>query len=158
PFQRAAPPGAAAPEAQRDAATVRVLSSRLEAVMNGAEELYSLRGRLDARAAEAHRLLRQLERCARSAVSTASSDRSFSEALRDGKQLATALAHATQADALGAETTVKDLGENIRSLRTVPVSTLLDTLERSVRDHARRVGKEVALAIEQPKIEVDRLL
>lgn len=153
-----APAGAASPDAERDAATVRVLSSRLEAVMNGAEELYSLRSRLDSRAAEAHRLLRHLEQCVRAAKSSGTSERSLLEMVREAKQLAGALAQATQADAQGAEATAKDLGENIRSLRTVPVSTLLDALERSVRDHARRVRKEVTLEIEQRNIEVDRLL
>ncbi len=144
-------------EAERDSATVRVLASRLDEVMNGAEELYSLRNRLDSRATDAINLVRHLESCVHTAKSRAP-ERLLLEMVRDAKRLASALANAMQMDAQGAEAIAKELGEKIRSLRTVPASSLLDTLERSVRDHARRVGKEVALGVEGRNVEVDRLL
>jgi chemotaxis protein histidine kinase CheA len=149
---------AAAPEALEDSATVRVLSSRLNAVMSGTEELHSLRNRLDCRVAEAQGLVRQLERCLRTSTSRPSPEELLLKMVREAKQMASALASATKTDAQGAEATATDLGENIRSLRTVPASGLLDRLNRSVRDHARRVGKEVALAVEGRHVEVDRLL
>jgi chemotaxis protein histidine kinase CheA len=148
----------APPEAPEDSATVRVLSSRLNAVMSGTEELHSLRNRLDCRAAEAQGLVRHLERCLRTSTSRPSPEEVLLKMVREAKQMASALASATKTDAQGAEATAKDLGENIRSLRTVPASGLLDRLNRSVRDHARRVGKEVALAVEGRHVEVDRLL
>ncbi len=156
PAKPASPAPVAPAEPAEDSATVRVLSSRLNTVMSGVEELHLLHNRLDCRAVEAHQVVRHLERCLH--TFGASTEESLLKMLREAKQMTSALASATQADAQSAEATTKDLGENIRSLRTVPASGLLDRLERSVRDHARRVSKEVALAVEGRNVEVDRLL
>jgi chemotaxis protein histidine kinase CheA len=142
---------------ENNLATVRVLTSRLEAVMTGSEELYSLRSRLHCRAEEAKALQTHLEACIREAK-LAGIEPSHLAGIREAKQLASSHFQSLRTDSEAAEATSKDLGENICSLRTVPSSGLLDALERLVRDHARRVGKEVSLAIEGRHIEVDRFL
>ena len=157
PVQAAIPGPSPARPRERNLATVRVLTSRLEAVMAGSEELYSLRSRLSCRTGEAKELQTQLDSWIR-AAKFAGIEPSLLSGVREAKQLASALFHSLRTDTETAEATSKDLGENISSLRTVPASGLLDALERLVRDHARRVGKEISFAIEGRHIEVDRFL
>jgi len=154
---QAAPANSSTRSKETDLATVRVLTSRLEAVMNGAEELYSVRSRLECRAEEASALVRRLEACARAAKSTGADPLNLA-GIREAKQLAIALANSLQAEAEVAEVTSKDLGESIRSLRTIPASGLVDAMDRLVRDHARRVGKDVALLVDGRHVEVDRFV
>jgi two-component system chemotaxis sensor kinase CheA len=49
-----------------------------------------------------------------------------------------------------------DLQEGVRRMRMLPVTTLLDTYPRMIRDLARRQGKEVQLQISGSAIEVDK--
>src|SRR6202158_1127059 len=159
PVQAAIPDASPSPARprERNLATVRVLTSRLEAVMAGSEELYSLRSRLHCRAGEAKELQTQLDACIR-AAKLAGIEPSLLSGVREAKELASSLFHSLRTDSETAEATSKDLGENISSLRTVPASGLLDAMERLVRDHARRVGKEISFAIEGRHIDVDRFL
>src|SRR5712664_4924181 len=94
---------------ERNLATVRVLTSRLEAVMTGSEELYSLRSRLHCRAGEAKELQTHLEAWIR-AAKFAGIEPSHLSGIREAKQLASSLLRSLRADSETAEATSKDLG------------------------------------------------
>jgi len=59
-------------------------------------------------------------------------------------------------DALQLSRVTNDLGEGVMKVRMLPVSTLLDTFPRIVRDLSREKGKEVELVIEGGDTELDR--
>ena len=54
------------------------------------------------------------------------------------------------------ELIVEELGSGIRTLRLLPLSTIFNLFPRSVRDLAKREGKEVELVIEGGEILVDK--
>ena len=59
-------------------------------------------------------------------------------------------------DTLQLSRVTNDLGEGVMKVRMLPVSTLLDTFPRIVRDLSREKGKEIELVIEGADTELDR--
>jgi two-component system chemotaxis sensor kinase CheA len=59
-------------------------------------------------------------------------------------------------DALHLSRVTTDMGEGVMKLRMLPVSTVFDAFPRMVRDLARENGKEVELQIEGAETELDR--
>jgi two-component system chemotaxis sensor kinase CheA len=59
-------------------------------------------------------------------------------------------------DALHLSRVTTDMGEGVMKLRMLPVSTVFDAFPRMVRDLAREKGKEVELQIEGAETELDR--
>lgn len=62
-------------------------------------------------------------------------------------------------EALGRlERVAKDLNRRVMATRMTPLSAVTDRLPRVVRETARKVGKQVALAIDGAEIELDRAI
>jgi len=148
--------------------TIRVSTSKLDALMAEVGELLSSRIEAEQRLvevrslndqiAEADGALRKLRRLA---------DRDADDDLRESLQKVTTafdqlrddaeqLQHSTQSGARSLGQTIGRLQDEVRRTRMLPVSTILDTFPRLVRDLSRELGKQVELTVTGGSTEVDR--
>lgn len=172
-------PAAATPTPIRPAASadsVRLPVERLDRIADLAEELQTIKIRLDDHHAGshtlaqlAHHLRHRLERQAspnpRPLRGTGCRANPAPEWLQDCLDLATELEQlaqrqyqAVRASASLLRPVTSALMENAHALRLVPAATLLAPLTRSVRDLAREIGKDALLNLSGGYIEMDRAI
>jgi len=148
--------------------TIRVSTSKLDALMAEVGELLSsrieseqrlveVRG-LNDQLAEADNALRKLRRLAERDADeelreTLGKVTEAFDQLRDGAEQ---LHQSTQSGARSLGQTIGRLQDEVRRTRMLPVSTILDAFPRLVRDLSRELGKQVELTVTGGSTEVDR--
>jgi chemotaxis protein histidine kinase CheA len=171
--ERLSPPMTGPLRSQED--SMRVSTKKLSALMAQVGELLAARLRTDQRLSELKAILSfeedQLER--RSAVRTTLHDydqgardpflerllSAVDEGTESHKELTRRLrelVRAFEADALQSTILSGELQEDIRRIQTFPLSSVLDTLPRAVRNMAREVGRDAELAVSGGEIELDK--
>jgi chemotaxis protein histidine kinase CheA len=133
--------------------TVRVLSARLEELDRQLDDAREVRVALENRADEARRALQLLDGPA--GIRLSSVDHEFATALRErlhGLQRGLSGDVAELAARLGAAE------DGLRTLRTVPVDSLVASLRRGLWEHAQSVGKRAELAVSGTDLALDRRL
>lgn len=140
---------------QAEASFLKVGVDRVEAFSTAVDEFLVTRLRMAQRAADGARLAVALEALARRAAAGtigAADTQHLRKLAREASAAARELSLETQYLAGMSD----DLRESLRGLQVVPASTVLDPFRRSVRDHARKVGVEVALDIVGADVTADR--
>jgi two-component system chemotaxis sensor kinase CheA len=178
PAKKAPAKKAAAPKAEVDE-TVRVATSKLDALMAQVGELLAARIGAEHRMAEVRSLFDSLfeieeswrkTRPARTlelalegdetALGEARALVSFLEGSDDKLKEVRAglgeLRRKFETDSRRMAQVTTDLQDDVRRTRMLPVSTVFDTFPRMVRDTTRELGKEVELVIEGGETEVDK--
>jgi two-component system chemotaxis sensor kinase CheA len=174
---KAAPKKKADP-AERDE-TVRVATSKLDALMAQVGELLAARIGAEHRMAEVRGLFdslleieeswrktrpaRVLELALEGDEGALSDSRHLveflersDERMRDIRNGLGELRHKFEADSRRMAQVTTDLQDDVRRTRMLPVSTIFDTFPRMVRDMTRELSKEVKLTIEGGETEVDK--
>jgi chemotaxis protein histidine kinase CheA/ActR/RegA family two-component response regulator len=143
---RAAPaaPQAAQPAAAGDETTWRVGTRRVLALMREVERLRELRLRIEERRREMERGLARLSRLgmpAETAETRAQLMGTSSAVALDGEEVSDIIA---------------SMEEGLKAISTLPVSTVLEPLRRTVRDLCRHSGKEAELTVTGAELSLDR--
>ncbi len=133
--------------------TVRVAAAGIAELERRLDELRTLRGRLDERAAGLAAAARTIEKAWREAELLG---RAEADALYQSLRQLVGLRLAVRDDAELAQASAAELDENLRGLRMVPAALLLDPLQRAVRDACRRTGKEAACELAGGDVRIDR--
>jgi len=159
--------------------TVRVATSKLDALMAQVGELLAARIGAEHRMAEVKTLFESLldieeswrkTRPARTLELALEGDETAladarhlveflersDEKLRDVKSGLGELRRKFEADSRRMAQVTTDLQDDVRRTRMLPVSTIFDTFPRMVRDMTRELSKEVKLTIEGGETEVDK--
>jgi chemotaxis protein histidine kinase CheA len=145
------PPGAATlapttePAAERAVEDWRIGPRNIEMLVREVERLRELRLRLDEQKREVDRALRAFEH----------------KATVDGATVRgtlSSLARVLGVDSEEANDIVDGLEQEIKAIATLPLYSVLDPLQRAVRDLCRTLGKEARLAIVGAEISLDRRL
>jgi two-component system, chemotaxis family, sensor kinase CheA len=173
-----APPKKAAPKAEVDE-TVRVATSKLDALMAQVGELLAARIGAEHRMAEVRSLFDSLfdieeswrkTRPARTLELALEGDESAladaralvefletsDEKLKEVRAGLGELRRKFETDSRRMAQVTTDLQDDVRRTRMLPVSTVFDTFPRMVRDMTRELKKEVELVIEGGETEVDK--
>jgi two-component system chemotaxis sensor kinase CheA len=137
-----------------DGETLRVAAARLHALERRLDELRSVRGRLDQRAAATTALIQAMERLWREARDSRVAPDELYQLLR---QLG-ALRRDLYDDAELAQANAVELDENLRAMRMVPAALVEEPLTRAVREACRRTGKEARLDFRGGDAQIDRRL
>lgn len=138
-----------------EASFLKVGVDRVEAFSTAVDEFLVTRLRMAQRAADSARLAAALEVLARRAAAGSMGPdevQHLRKLAREASNAARELSLETQYLAAMSD----DLRENLRGLQVVPASTVLDPFRRSVRDHARKAGVDVALDIVGAEVTADR--
>ncbi|MEA2781509.1 MAG: two-component system, chemotaxis family, sensor kinase CheA [Rhodospirillaceae bacterium] len=148
------------------AETIRIKAARLDRLILQSEELLVPKLAAEERVKEARLLLDQVQRC-RNALKgggTNGQGIGLSQApLHDGEAMLRELA--TSANRMLSElerdrrtiyAAVDNFVDEMRQVRMIPVSMVLDIFPRMVRDLAAAAGKEVRCVVEGGELEVDR--
>jgi two-component system chemotaxis sensor kinase CheA len=120
--------------------TIRVATARLDMLLLQAEDLLAPKLAAGERVREARALAEALEAGVRGG-GLGQARELLGQLIRDQRTIAG---------------TVEGLLEEMRRLRMMPASTILDLFPRMVRDLAREHGKEVEWTVEGAELEVDR--
>jgi two-component system chemotaxis sensor kinase CheA len=139
-----AAPRAAQPAAKGDEATWRVDTRRVLALMREVERLRELRLRIEERRREMERGLAKLSRLgmlAETADTRAQLMGTSSAVGLDGEEVTDIIA---------------SMEEGLKAISTLPVSTVLEPLRRTVRDLCRHSGKEAGLTVTGAELSLDR--
>ncbi len=136
-------------DGQAGGQTIRVGLAPLAALDAKVEELKEVRVTLERRAAEARRLRAALE------ATTASADPAALSSLR---ALAEGLHRGLAADVTELAGRLTEAEDELRTLRTLPVDSIVPALDRSVWEHATAVGKKVRLRVTGAGVALDRRL
>jgi two-component system, chemotaxis family, sensor kinase CheA len=176
--KKAAPKKAATPKAEVDE-TVRVATSKLDALMAQVGELLAARIGAEHRSAEVRSLFDSLfeieeswrkTRPARTLELALEGDESAladaralvgflessDEKLKEVRAGLGELRRKFESDSRRMAQVTTDLQDDVRRTRMLPVSTVFDTFPRMVRDMTRELKKEVELVIEGGETEVDK--
>ncbi|MDA8165948.1 MAG: hybrid sensor histidine kinase/response regulator [Desulfobacteraceae bacterium] len=151
------------PEKKARVESIRVSADRLDELIRLMGEIVSHQNRLKRRLAD----IREVERTARKGRDLAAGLQAGGGGPEGrGAELASAagelqaglkqLAASMRDDANLQELLTAELQEKALMLRMVPLATVFDTFPRMVRDEARALGKEVALAVEGGEIGLDK--
>lgn len=155
--------------------TIRVATSKIDALMAQSGELLVAGLKIDQRLNEVEKLSHALEEWNREwrQAKTTSSDLlrpgqhaalrpgvtsldGSHEKLRELSLRVNELRRGFARDALQLSRLTQDLGEGVMKVRMLPVSTVFDAFPRLVRDVARERNKEVELKMEGAETELDR--
>ncbi|HEX9576997.1 MAG TPA: response regulator [Myxococcales bacterium] len=139
-----AAPQAPQPAAAGDEATWRVGTRRVLALMREVERLRELRLRIEERRREMERGLAKLSRLgmpAETAETRAQLMGTSSAVALDGEEVSDIIA---------------SMEEGLKAISTLPVSTVLEPLRRTVRDLCRHSGKEAELTVTGAELSLDR--
>lgn len=136
--------------------TIRVKTASLDSLMTQIGELTVTKIRIAHQLAEVEAIANLWEECNRARMgsshslhpTTHSRDSLFVERLEQLGEQIYRLRRTFSEDVTRLEHITNQLGENIRTLRLLPISTLLNLLPRMVRDLARQQGKQVDLVME----------
>lgn len=132
--------------------SIRVATTKLDALMAQGEELLLARLASLERAHEGRTLVATLARCKKG------TNQPFTDELRQLEQQVHALVGNLLRDAQALSRTVEALQEAVRGTRLAPAWTVLDLFPLMVRDLASEVGKEVDLVVHGADLEVDRTI
>jgi two-component system chemotaxis sensor kinase CheA len=136
----AAEPSVAQAAPAEPAATIRVATDDLDALLRGAEDLLSAKLAAGAAVARAERLVQEVKR----------------GDPRAAERAARALAGALRRDERAVAGAVDGLLEQARRVRMTPAASVLDVFPRMVRDLARSEGKDVEWVATGGELELDR--
>jgi two-component system chemotaxis sensor kinase CheA len=167
------PPSAAAPKVQDAAAAalrsatdgseaVRISIDRLIAFERRSDELRALRGRLERHLSEASQLCQALERLATEARESTQLPAEILVGQRDELRRllrsTRTLRRELLEDSESLQATTTEFDDNLRTMRLVPASLLVQPLTLAVREACRYSGRDATLEIIGDQVHVDRLL
>lgn len=138
--------------------TIRVDTQRLDTLMTHAGELTVARARLSRRVKDLDAIAsvwqhwQRLQRPGVSGNSSLAGERGWEQLGRLLQQVRREAAE----DSARLESVAYHLGENIRSLRLLPLSTIFNLYERTVRDLAKQQGKQVQWVVVGGEVLVDK--
>jgi two-component system, chemotaxis family, sensor kinase CheA len=135
----------AEPIAERAIEDWRIGPRHIEMLMREVERLRELRLRLDEQRREVEKALRGLEH-------KTTIDASFA------RGTLTSISRVLGVESEEANDIVDGLEQELKSIATLPMYSVLDPLQRAVRDLCRSLGKEARLAIVGAEISLDRRL
>jgi chemotaxis protein histidine kinase CheA len=141
---KAPAPPLAEPAAGGDEATWRVGTRRVLALVREVERLRELRLRLDERRRETEKGVGQLSRLG-----------IFTEAA-ETRALLMGVSRAVALDGEEASDIIASMEEGLKAISTLPVSTVLEPLRRSLRDLCKHAGKEAHLSVIGDGLSLDR--
>lgn len=124
----------------------RVNTGQVLALMREVERLREVRLRLDDRRRELEIALASVQRIAAQAQTA------------EARGLVGSVVRALGEDGDEAADVVSSLEEGLKSISTLPLRTVLDPLQRTVRDLSRRSGKEARLSVVGGEVSLDRRL
>ncbi len=167
-------PTSAAPPKVQDAATaalrsatdgseaVRISIDRLIAFERRSDELRALRGRLERHLSEASQLCQALERLATEARESSQPPAEILVSQRDELRRllrsTRTLRRELLEDSESLQATTTEFDDNLRTMRLVPASLLVQPLTLAVREACRYSGRDATLEIIGDQVHVDRLL
>jgi chemotaxis protein histidine kinase CheA len=152
---------APAPAYADDGETLRVASARLVALERRLDELRTIRGRLDHRAASVSTVLSELEqlwRAARAGVKGNHEAKVGPDALYQVMRQVGSLRRDLSDDAELAQANALELDDNLRALRMVPAALLDEPIRRAIREACRRVDKDARFEFRGADGQIDRRL
>ena len=138
--------------------SVRVATSKLDALLAGVGELVVSQAGVKQDVSELRTLAEELEAWERQWRRTRSESDEDRGRLRTVRSRVVDLHRRLQAGGRRVAEATAGLDEEVRRSRMLPVATMLDAFPRMVRDIAREQGKEVAFVISGAETEVDRFL
>jgi two-component system chemotaxis sensor kinase CheA len=141
--------------------TIRVPTRNLDVLSVQAEELTITRIQLAQTTEQAQRveILWQEWKANRQREQTLISDFFSADSYADRlEELMSELRRSVEENAIKLEQVTKELTDNIRTLRLLPLSTVFQTFPRMVRDLAKQQAKSVELSIEGGELSVDKQL
>jgi two-component system chemotaxis sensor kinase CheA len=158
-----APARAAAPQA---ASTLRIDFEKVDQLLNLVGEVVLARGRLDTAAELQRALLREIAGLRKKLAVMAGNGGKTKipglSALVDDLQRTERVLHETSGDldsGLGSlALAVGQLRDNVMKLRMVPIARLFTKYQRTVRELANKLGKEVHVELEGAETELDKVL
>jgi chemotaxis protein histidine kinase CheA len=121
----------------------RVGQRNVETLLREVERLRELRLRLDEQKREVERHVRALDRAHRADPA-------------EMRAQLVAVSRALGVDSAEASDIVDGLEQELKAIATLPLHTVLDPLQRAVRDLCRQLGKEARLALVGAEISLDR--
>jgi chemotaxis protein histidine kinase CheA len=133
------------PTAERAVEDWRIGPRHVEMLMREVERLRELRLRLDEQKREIEKALRALEHKTEIDASTA-------------RGTLTSISRVLGVESEEANDIVDGLEQELKSIATLPMYSVLDPLQRAVRDLCRQLGKEARLAVVGAEISLDRRL
>lgn len=136
-----------------EAETLRVSLGRLQALDHGLEEIRAVRSSFEQRAEDSRQVLGSLNAALASRLGGL--DRDLTRTLRDQTR---ALYRGLCGDLAEFTARLEAADDELRTLRTVPVETLLPALRRGIWEHARTTGKQAELAVSGTDVALDRRL
>ena len=149
PSKRPMPASAAAPApadtAERAADEWRIGSRNVETLLREVERLRELRLRLDEQKREIERRMRAIER-------------GHEHDPAEERALLVSLSRQLGSNSEEANDIVDGLEQELKAIATLPMYSVLDPLQRAVRDLCRTLGKEAKLSIVGAEISLDRRL
>ncbi|HEY5922670.1 MAG TPA: response regulator [Kofleriaceae bacterium] len=145
PGRRTIPPPLQEPTPERTEEDWRIGPRHIEMLMREVERLRELRLRLDEQKREVERSLRGLEHKTTIDASTA-------------RGMLNSISRVLRVESEEANDIVDGLEQELKSVATLPLYSVLDPLQRAVRDLCRSLGKEARLAIVGAEISLDRRL
>ncbi|HNN93699.1 MAG TPA: response regulator [Pseudomonadota bacterium] len=141
---------------------VRISIERLIAFERRSDELRALRGRLERHISEANQLCQTLERLTtearESTLPPAEVLASQRDELRRQLRSVRTLRRELLEDSESLQATTTEFDDNLRTMRLVPASLLVQPLTLTVREACRFSGRDAALEIIGDQVHVDRLL
>lgn len=140
--------------------TIRVSTIKLDELIKLVGEFSTGQGRLKERLVEVRELERRTGRCVQFLADLENGHSSWRKEMADAvrgvhaglKRLASDVAEEANLE----ELQVRQLQESSLSLRMVPLSTLFDSLHRTVRDLSESLGKKVDFIVEGGETELDK--
>ena len=141
-------PASAEPPKSAVVPSIRIAADRLDRVMAHAEELFALQSREQSQLVSLRRLLQR----AGAVLSSDASERRDPALLREMEEFSRiADTHGGALDRL-----VADFAEALKTLRMIPISSVVPAWQRAVRDASRVVGKPVRLDVAIGDLELDK--
>jgi two-component system chemotaxis sensor kinase CheA len=141
---------------------VRITVERLIAFERRSDELRALRGRLERHLGEANQLCQVLERLATDARDSNQPPAELLDSQRDELRRllrsTRTLRRELMEDSESLQATTNEFDDNLRTMRLVPASLLVQPLTLAVREACRYSGRDAALEIIGDQVHVDRLL
>lgn len=140
-------PAAPAPsvdEESGDAAGWRVATHQVTALTREVERLRELRMRMEDRMREVEKVVEALAR------------RGLLAQTAEVRTLLSALSSSLRNDGMEASDIVDSLEDGLKSITTRPVRTILDPLQRMVRDLSRQLNKRARLSVVGAEVSLDR--
>ncbi|MBU0483808.1 MAG: hybrid sensor histidine kinase/response regulator [Proteobacteria bacterium] len=140
--------------------SIRVNTEKLSELIRLASEITSRHSRTKQRCQEIHTLAKQIKQIAATVSSSNHDEQTFNQKLEQtlhqiAKNLNTA-GNVLKDDYVLQDLLIRGLQERSLKLRMLPLATIFDTFQRTVREIAGAFGKEIKLEIIGDEIEMDK--